>query len=86
MTINEYLEQTGTRQAELARLVECDRGHLNHICAGRAKASPQLALRIEAATGGLVRREVLRPDIYPAAHAEAFSPEDLAAGDVEVAR
>lgn len=51
MSITLYLEENGIRQADLARTVGCDRGHLNNIIAGRAKASNLLALRIWRATG-----------------------------------
>lgn len=38
--------------------------HVNRVRRGVRKASPLLALRIEAATGGVVSRAVLRPDLW----------------------
>lgn len=37
---------------------------LGLIMKGTRKASPELCVRIERATGGLVSREELRPDIF----------------------
>lgn len=67
MNLPQYLSASGIQQAAFAQTVGCDRGHINHICAGRARPSPALALKIEAATNGQVTRESLRPDVYPPA-------------------
>lgn len=67
MNLPQYLSAHGIQQAAFAQTVNCDRGHINHICAGRARPSPALALRIEAATNGEVPRGTLRPDVYPPA-------------------
>lgn len=39
--------------------------YLVQIAGGWSKASAQLTLRLEKATGGAVHRSDLRPDIYP---------------------
>ena len=45
---------------------ECDTSiaYLSHIAYGHRQASHKLAKRIEAATGGQVTKEELRPDIF----------------------
>lgn len=52
------------KQRELAHKVGVTPQHLNAVLKGRAKASAVLASRIQEATGGEVRREVLRPDVF----------------------
>lgn len=39
--------------------------YFRQIAYGHRKASPHLALKLEQASGGVMRRHDLRPDIYP---------------------
>ena len=39
--------------------------YFRQIAYGHRKPSPHLALRLERASGGVMRRHDLRPDIYP---------------------
>lgn len=64
MMILHWLQLRERTAASLAVEVGCSKAHLSHIMAGRLRPSPQLALRIEQATGGAVSRAVLRPDIF----------------------
>lgn len=50
--------------AQVANAAECSVGTLYMIAKGHKLAGPKLASRIEAATGGEVTRQVLRPDVF----------------------
>ena len=55
---------------ELARQAGASREHLSQVLAGKLRCSAELAIRIESATGGAVRRSMLRPDLWPPPEAE----------------
>lgn len=65
MTLQDYFK-TDVRgsKAEMAEYLKITPTWLSLLISGRRKASPVLALAIEAATNGLVTRQVLRPDIF----------------------
>jgi DNA-binding transcriptional regulator YdaS (Cro superfamily) len=65
MDLKEYFD-TDVRGAksEMAEYLGITTTWLALLIAGRRKASPVLARKIEEATGGLVSREELRPDIW----------------------
>jgi DNA-binding transcriptional regulator YdaS (Cro superfamily) len=65
MTLAEYFK-TDVRGAksEMAEYLNITPTWMALLIAGRRKASPVLALAIEKATGGLVTRQELRPDIF----------------------
>jgi DNA-binding transcriptional regulator YdaS (Cro superfamily) len=65
MTLAEYFK-TDVRgaKAEMAEYLKISPTWMALLIAGRRKASPVLALSIEKATGGLVTRQELRPDIF----------------------
>lgn len=65
MTLQDYFN-TDVRgsKAEMAEYLKITPTWLSLLISGRRKASPVLALAIEAATNGLVTRQVLRPDIF----------------------
>ena len=65
MTLNDYFK-TDVRgaKAEMAEYLRVTPTWLSLLIAGKRKASPLLAKRIEDATGGLVTRHDLRPDLY----------------------
>ena len=65
MTLAEYFK-TDVRGAksEMAEYLKISPTWMALIIAGKRKASPVLALAIEKATGGLVTRQELRPDIF----------------------
>ena len=65
MTLVEYFK-TDVRGAksEMAEYLGITPTWMALLISGRRKASPVLAVRIEEATGGLVTRRELRPDIF----------------------
>lgn len=65
MTLYEYFK-TDIRGAksEMAEYLRVTPTWLSLLIAGKRKASPLLAKRIEDATSGLVTRQELRPDLY----------------------
>ena len=65
MTLTEYFK-TDIRgaKAEMASYLKITPTWMSLLIAGRRKASPMLALAIEEATGGLVTKQELRPDIF----------------------
>lgn len=52
--------------ARVAAAAGCSAGTLYMIAKGHKQAGPKLAPRIEAATGGEVTRNDLRPDVFGA--------------------
>lgn len=65
MDLNTYFKEKG-RRGELAASLGLSAAYLWQLASGwdERKPSPQLALRIEEATGGDVTRHDLRPDIF----------------------
>ena len=65
MTLAEYFK-TDVRGAksEMAEYLGITPTWMALLISGRRKASPVLAVKIEEATGGLVTRRELRPDIF----------------------
>ena len=65
MTLIEYFK-TDIRgsKAEMAEFLGITPTWISLLISGRRKASPVLALALEKATGGLVTRQELRPDIF----------------------
>ena len=65
MNLTEYFK-TDTRgaKAEMAEYLKITPTWMSLLISGRRKASPVLALALEKATGGLVTRQELRPDIF----------------------
>ena len=65
MNLTEYFK-TDVRGAkkEMAKYLGITQTWMALLIAGRRKASPALALALEKATGGLVTRQELRPDIF----------------------
>jgi DNA-binding transcriptional regulator YdaS (Cro superfamily) len=65
MTLTEYFstEPRGAK-SEMAEYLRITPTWLSLIMKGRRKASAILCARIEKATGGLVTRAELRPDLY----------------------
>ena len=65
MTLLEYFK-TDIRgsKAEMAEFLGITPTWISLLISGRRKASPVLALALEKATGGLVTRQELRPDIF----------------------
>ena len=62
MTLKLYLETERMRMTEFCKRNGFDYGYIKHIKAGRARPSPEMALRIEKATRGKVDRlELLYP-------------------------
>ena len=65
MTLNEYFKSDiRGAKAEMAEYLKITPTWLSMIITNRRKASASLALAIENATGGLVTRIELRPDIF----------------------
>ena len=65
MTLTEYFstEPRGAK-SEMAEYLRISPTWLSLIMNGSRKDSPELSLRIELATQGLVTRSELRPDIF----------------------
>ena len=59
MTLADYLSRTEMTDAAFAALVAVDRATINRVRRGLSDASVELAMRIEAETGGQVRGETL---------------------------
>ena len=65
MTLNDYFKSdVRGAKAEMAEYLKITPTWLSLIITNRRKASACLALAIEQATGGLVTRVELRPDIF----------------------
>jgi DNA-binding transcriptional regulator YdaS (Cro superfamily) len=65
MTLAEYFKSdVRGAKSEMAEYLNITPTWMALIIANRRKASPVLALAIEKATGGLVTRQELRPDIF----------------------
>ena len=68
--IKRCIEAVGGRQAELARRVGVTPGAVTQWVQGRRPIPPERCRAIEAATGGVVTRYELRPDVFGAAPAK----------------
>lgn len=65
MTLAEYFKSDPRgAKAEMAEHLRITPTWLSLLISGRRRASPVLALAIEAATQGMVTRQELRPDIF----------------------
>jgi DNA-binding transcriptional regulator YdaS (Cro superfamily) len=62
MKLEKYLH--GRCQAHLALDLGVDPSLVTHWLKGRKRITAERAVQIERATGGLVTREELRPDIF----------------------
>lgn len=62
MTLSEYLEQENLTQEAFAELLGVTQGAVNYWI--RAKIPPDRAREIEELTGGKLKREDLRPDLF----------------------
>lgn len=63
MTFLQWVDSLGS-QAEAARRLGCTPGLVWQWINGIRPISPIMARKIEDASGGIVRREILRPDIF----------------------
>jgi len=59
MKLVDFLKKERLRAIDFAKVIGCHQSHVSLIVHGRRRPSPELALRIEQATGGLVRKEDL---------------------------
>jgi len=65
MTLNEYFkEEPKGAILEMAQYLGVTATWLSLLIHGHRRPSPELAVKIEEATQGLVKRDVLRPDIF----------------------
>ena len=65
MTLYDYFKSDiRGAKAEMAEHLRITPTWLSLIISGKRQASPVLALALEDATGGLVTRQELRPDIF----------------------
>lgn len=61
MNLKQYLK--GKNREKLANQVGTSKAYIDQLCVGMRRASPEMALRIEIASGGAVTRmELLYPD------------------------
>jgi len=63
MNLNDYLLETGRRQADLARAVKATSTDVSLWARGKRPVPAERCPDIERATGGAVRCEDLRPDV-----------------------
>lgn len=65
MKLSKYLKTlTPTQRETLAKRAKTTLAYLQQLSGGHRAAGPQLARRLEEASGGLVTRHDLRPDIF----------------------
>jgi len=65
MTLTEYFKtDVKGSKAEMAKYLGITPTWMSLLISDRRKASPVLAIALETATGGLVTRQELRPDIF----------------------
>jgi DNA-binding transcriptional regulator YdaS (Cro superfamily) len=65
MTLSEYLDLHGLTYTDAAKALGCASQYVSRVARGERNPSPALTLEIERWTGGAVRRQTLRPDVYP---------------------
>lgn len=58
-----YVDGVGGR-VEASKRLDLTVGMVDHILSGRRGLSVRIAKRIEADSGGFIRRETLLPDVY----------------------
>jgi DNA-binding transcriptional regulator YdaS (Cro superfamily) len=58
-------------QGELASRVGVSQGFISQLARGARPIPPALCRRIEEATGGVVTRQELRPDVFGSEHSAA---------------
>ncbi len=64
MDIQTYLRETGVTQTAFAGQLRVSQGLVWQWLKGRTPITAERAVQIERATGGLVTRHELRPDIF----------------------
>lgn len=65
MNLKEYFDgKPHGSKAQLAKTVGISKTWMSQIIAGKEQCSPELAVKIHIATGGVVTRESLRPDVF----------------------
>lgn len=68
MDIKTYIKTlTPIERAAFAKGVGTSVAYLYQLAGGHRSPSTKLAQKIETVSGGLVRKEVLRPDVWPLA-------------------
>ena len=71
MKLSTYLSDNSITLLDFSVLVDCSVSMLYHINSGARRPSPDLAFKIEQATGGQVTRdELLFPELYQEQAAE----------------
>jgi DNA-binding transcriptional regulator YdaS (Cro superfamily) len=65
MDLQAYIEKVGKTYSTVARELGVAPQYVSRIARGVREPSGHLALKIERWSQGQVRREVLRPDLYP---------------------
>lgn len=65
MKLSKYLSSQKVSQTELARRVGVSQGMVWQWLNGVRQVSAEKVLTVEEATGGMVSRHEIRPDIYP---------------------
>jgi len=67
MTLTEYFkDEPRGAKAEMAEYLKITPTWLSQLMKGERRASAALCMEIEKATGGLVKRKDLRPDLFGA--------------------
>jgi len=64
--LHKLLSEHGNNQKQLAKALGISQQGVSYLLKAES-ISPQMAVRIERATGGEVNRAILRPDIFGAA-------------------
>lgn len=63
MNLSEYMATT--TQTEFADSLGVSQGLVSQWLSGETRITPEKAMAIEIATNGLVKKQELRPDIWP---------------------
>lgn len=62
-TVKEVIDRVGV--TKLAQLLGCSKQLVSHWRVGRLRVTAERAMEVESVTGGLIRKEDLRPDLWP---------------------
>lgn len=64
MALKAYRIKEGLKQTDLAKLLQCTQGFIALVEKGDRAPDPITAGTWEVLTGGKLKREVLRPDVF----------------------
>lgn len=65
MTLEQFLKDSDQTAAAFAMKIGAPPSTVTRWLRGERRVSPEMAIKIEAATNGKIRRHLLRPDLWP---------------------